>query len=179
MLFRSYRGFARIPFNATVEWRIDLSIKYCPTSPACALVELKKSSAPGGWQAVVNSYLDFTPDVLIYSFRPNNIAERKGQLELWGSALIAGNGCPCLEDKQAAQFRWYVINPATFGITGPNAVYSRFRCMPAEPQVYRMGVDIVVLSDGSQYLFSGQNDDSGCNNPRPFVGQDIVTTFVQ
>lgn len=174
-----YRGFARVPANSTTEWRLDISPKHCATSLSCTLVEFWKN---GTWLSVVNDTLNFTPDVVIPSFRPGNIVQRNGQMELWGAGIIdvasSTLNCPCNDNKASAQVRWYSLS-SSFARTGPYQVFSNIRCMPAEPHTHRMGAEIVVLSDGTQYLFSGRNDDKACGDPNPFVGQDTVTTILQ
>lgn len=175
-----YRGFARRPFAAVVEWRMDISQRYCDdgtsSSPdICALIEFRDN---GGWKAIQNGVLDFDPDVKMGSFFPYDVVERGGQKELWGLRLLPGNDCPCDKSTNAGQFRWYVIDPSTFALSGPNSVFSQLRCMPAEPFNYRIGVDLVQVGS-TQYLLSGQNDDRGCALGQPFVGQDVVSTVVE
>ncbi len=176
-----FRGFARKPSNVTVEFRMDISDSYCGNSSAidiCARIEFKQN---GNWTSVVAGQFNFVPDSLLFTFRPNNIAVRAGQVELWGAELIPNSDCPCVTTKQAARFVWYTIDPATFSIAGPNQLLSSVRCMPAEPHTTRMGVDVVTLPGGSrQYLLTGHNDDQACVlTSNPFIGIDIVTTRIQ
>lgn len=160
-----------MPANSTTEWQIDISPKHCATSASCTLVEFWKN---GGWLSVVNDTLNFTPEVVIPSFRPGNIVQRNGQMELWGAGIIdvasSTTNCPCNDNKASAQIRWYSLS-SSFARTGPYPVSSMIRCMPAEPHTNRMGAEIVVLSDGTQYLFSGKNDDKAAVIRTPSSGR--------
>jgi hypothetical protein len=174
------RGFGKYS-QVTVEIRIDFSAVYCSpghTSSSinlCSLIELKSG---GAWTPVVAGSLTFTPDTFLSSFHPSTLVTRNGALELWGTSILAGNSCPCNVGLQAGQFAWNTLSTVDFSIIGAGNVFSQLRCMPAEPAGLRNAPNILVLSDGTQYILSGQNDDSACGG-NLFIGMDIISTRVQ
>ncbi|MDY7095990.1 MAG: hypothetical protein SX243_23695 [Acidobacteriota bacterium] len=178
------RGFARTPSFRTIEVRVDFSDAHCPPlqgSTTCALFEFKQG---GVWTPATGGTLNFDPDMLLNGFRPDNIVERSGIVELWGTEITQNTNpvgdCP---GSLRSQHKFFEFDPQTFVLGNSGKVFSQFRFSPAQHHIWRFGADLVRVED-KQYLFSTRNEDDldppDCDVlMAPFRGLDTVLALVE
>jgi hypothetical protein len=170
------RGWFRYNFSDVGEIRIDISQAHCPASfDLCSLVEIRSN---GVWIPAVGGQITAQPTPVLSGFRPENIVERSGRKELWGTQLLSDQASVCLPCELGgfrAQYGHYEIS-STFVLQNYGALFSQIRCSPADHQALRSGGDYLEVA-GRRFLLTTHNEDDICSFPtNTFVGIDIVLT---